>query len=490
MNLWRRLGIRFRLALLYSGIFAIALTVFCGFFFKYFENSQEQAFNTTLFNFAVDMSNNLEMDFIGRLFVNSNVGDEGKVLPFHLGKSFLQIRDPLGRVLFHSLSLRGQNLPFDLNRISELKDKQAIFDTIRIKGLPPAEQMGDLRLLTYWAFRPEWMKPLILQIAVPMDFIREERKNLIVFFLVAIPVVLLTAAAAGILMSRLALKSVQAMTQQAALMGAMGKLSDRVPVPAPDDEIRELAQTFNALLSRLERAFNSQERFISNASHQLKTPLTILKGELSMIKRHHKLDDDEAGDVRDFLVSASSEVDHMIKLVEDLLMLARLDAGKDSLSFRTVALDEILLNVVSRIQKIAIKKNVEIHTSLLSDSPDQELDVQVRGDEELLSCLFENLIENAVKYTQPSSIVTVQLRSNRSRIEMSVCDQGPGIAQEDRRKIFERFHRGCPSSFVQGSGLGLAIASEIAELHGVEIQVDESYSSGSRIVVVFHKPIG
>ncbi len=476
MTGWRTLGIRFRLAVLYSGIFAVVLSIFCIFLFQSFEKSQIQAFDATLYNFAVDISTNLEIDFVGRLFVT--VEEEGKVLPFHLGKSFLEIRDPSGRVLVYPRSLNGQNLPFELQEVSELSQKKAIFQTIQING-------QDFRLLSYWASRAEWLRPLVLQVAVPLDLPRRERQNLILFFFIAIPLVLLAAAAAGFLMSQRALRPVKEMTQKARQMGSVGKLSERVPVPPAQDEIRELAETFNALLTRLEKAFDSQDRFISNASHQLKTPLTILKGELNLIKKHNPTPQE----LNEFLASASAEIEHMIHLVEDLLLLARLEAGKDTLQLHPVDLDEIMLNVVSRIQKIARSKNVQINAGFVSESPDQEFSASVMGDEELLSCLLENLIENAVKYTPEGTCVDVKLGTNAGRIELSVADEGPGIPLENRQKIFERFQRGYPSSFVPGSGLGLSIASEIANLHGVEISVDENKGRGhgTKINVSFPK---
>lgn len=474
---WRRLGIRIRLALIYSAIFGVVLSVFCLVLFQTFEKQQIKAFDDTLRNFATDISTNLEIDFVGRLFVT--VEEEDKVLPFHLGQTFLEIRDLTGRILVYSRSLNGKNLPFETSSLQSLAEEKAIFRTIRING-------NDMRLVTYWASRADWTRPLILQVAVPLDFPRHERQNLILFFLFAIPLALLMTGAAGVAMSQRALKPVKEMTMKAHQMGLSAKLSERIPVPKQHDEIRELAETFNGLLDRLEKAFDSQDRFISNASHQLKTPLTILKGELNLIKKRNPT----PSEMSEFVESASGEIEHMIHLVEDLLMLARLEAGKDNLVLRPVELDEVLLNVVSRIQKIAKNKNVQIHTSFLPESPDQEFEARVSGDEELLACLFENLIENAVKYTPEASVVDVQLKTRSGGIDLFVADEGPGITAENRQKIFERFQRGYPSSFVQGSGLGLSIASEIAQLHGVEISVHDNVGRGhgTRIGVSFPRP--
>ena len=476
MIAWRRLGLRTRLAFLYCGIFAVVLTSFGIFLFQSFEQSQIKAFDATLFNFAVDITTNLEIDFIGRLYVN--VEEEGKVLPFHLGKSFLEIRDPGGRILLYSRSLHGEDLPFDESKVPELVEKKAIFRYIHVKG-------HELRLLNYWATRPDWVKPLIVQVAVPTDLPRQERQNLLLLLYIAIPILLGAAAISGFMMSRWALSEVKRMTQKAQHMGNEGSLSERIPVPKPKNEIQELAETFNELLGRLEKAFISQETFIANASHQLKTPLTILKGELEMIKKRQAT----ASELEEFFKSASSEIEHMIDLVEDLLLLARLEAGRDTLTLRPVNLDEVLLNVVSRLQKLAKNKGVQIRTSFKSESPEAEFSAEALGDEELLSCLFENLIENAVKYTAENTSVDVKLSSNEERTELSISDEGPGIPPEKREKMFMRFQRGKPSSPIPGSGLGLAIASEIAQLHSLGIHVAENTARGhgTRIVVSFPK---
>lgn len=468
MIVWQRLGIRFRLALLYSGIFAIALSVFCIILYRNFETASNDAFNKTVYNFAIDVSNNLEMDFVGRLFVvNPSVIEEDKVLPFHLGKILLEILDANGKVLVYSRSLNGKNLPMDNALLFEVLEKKAVFRDVQING-------QKQRLLTYLAYKNEWAKPLILQLAVPLDLPRQEMRQLLLFFSLAIPVVLVIAALTGFFMSQRALMPVKAMTKTAQAMGNSGHLSDRIPLPGPDDEIRELAATFNALLSRLENAFNSQERFISNASHQLKTPLTILKGELNMIKKRNP----DESELREFFESATTEIEHMISLVEDLLMLAKLEAGKDTLTLSKVNLDEVLMSVVARIQKLAQPKNVRINTSFISEAPTKDFVAEVNGDEELIACLLENLIENAVKYTEPNTSVDVKLISSAGKVEFTVSDEGPGIPLDQREKVFERFHRGYPSSSVAGSGLGLTIASGIAQLHGVSIQVRENVARG------------
>lgn len=480
---FRQQGIRWRLAMLYLSIFAAGLSVFCALLFQYFQRIQIQAFDTTLYNFAVDISTNLEMDFVGRLFVvNSNVAEAGKFFPFHLGGSFLEIRDSQGKVLLHSRSLKDRTLPLNMRTLKKVAQEKAIFQTISGDRLGLENRSPDFRLLTYWAHHADWREPLILLVAVPLDLPRQERQELLLFFAIGIPTFLLVAGVAGVWMSKRALYPVHAMTQKARGITGVENLKERIPVPEALDEISELAETFNNLLDRLDRAFASQERFISNASHQLKTPLTILKGELDLLRKGQT----PANELPQALDSAAAEINRLILLVQDLLLLARLEAGKDTITLTPVRLDEVLMRPVARLQKLGKSKGVQIVTKFSSESPDAELDAEIMGDEELLDSMLENFIENAVKYAPPNSTVELVMKTCDHAVQVSVRDQGPGVPKELQQKIFERFTRVQPSNIIPGSGLGLSIAAEIARLHNVQISLrNVEEGTGTRIDLSF-----
>ncbi len=481
----RQQGIRRRIALLYLSIFAAGLSVFCALLFQYFQRIQIQAFDQTLYNFAVDISTNLEMDFVGRLFVvNSSVAEAGKFFPFHLGGSFLEIRDSRGKVLLHSRSLKERNLPLDSDTLERVEAEKAMFQTISASRLGIESRSPDFRLLTYFTHHKGWREPLILLVAVPLDLPHQERRDLLLFFLIGIPTFLVVAGVAGIWMSRRALLPVHQMTAKASMITGVEKLRERIPVPEANDEIRELAETFNGLLDRLEAAFASQDRFVSNASHQLKTPLTILKGELEMLRKSPL----SAQDVGPALDSAASEINRLIVLVQDLLLLARLEAGRDTIGLNPARLDEVLLKSVARVQKIAKNKRVLITTQFTADRPGMELEGEVMADEELLDSMIENFIENAVKYAPVDSTVEIVMKTSDKFAQVFIRDQGPGVPQEMRSTVFERFTRVEPSNIIPGSGLGLSIASEIARLHNVKIELG-SGADGRGTVVTLTFPL-
>lgn len=485
---WRQQGIRRRLALLYSGIFAVGLSVFCAVLFQYFQRTQIQAFDTTLYNFAVDISTNLEMDFVGRLFVvNPNVSDAGKLFPFHLGSSFLEIRDSRGKVLLHSRSLESKNLPLDARTMQTLEREKAVFQTISAARLGVRSSSPDLRLLTYWAHHADWREPLILQVAVPLDLPRQERRDLLLFFLLGIPAFVLVAGFVGVWMSKRALTPVHDITLKAQGITGVEKLKERIPVPPAQDEIHELAVTFNNLLDRLDKAFASQDRFISNASHQLKTPLTILKGELDFLKKAQG----QTPELSAGLESATAEINRLIQLVQDLLLLARLEAGRDTIALTPVRVDEAMLKVVARVQKLAKIKNIHITTHITAEKLGAELESEVMGDEDLLESMIENFVENAVKYSPENSTIELEMRTKPESVEIRVKDEGPGVPAEQKGKIFERFTRVLPSNIVPGSGLGLSIAAEIARIHGAEIEMtDRTGGRGTVVTLKFRRISG
>ncbi len=481
MMIFRRQGIRFRLAMLYLSIFAAGLSIFCAVLFKYFQRTQNRVFNEALYNFAVDISTNLEMDFVGRLFVvNPNVPEAGKIFPFHLGGSFLEIRDINGRILGHSRALKNRQLPLDAETLARIPHERAIFRTLSASSMGLKSNSPDLRMLTFYASRSDWREPLILQVAVPLDLPEQERRDLLLFFLLAIPLFLVIAGVAGMWMSRRALRPVHEMTSKAAAITGVENLTERIPVPHAHDEIRELAITFNSLLDRLESAFASQDRFISNASHQLKTPLTILKNELHSLRKAQA----QGADLADGLESAADEIQRLILLVQDLLLLARLEAGKDSITFAPVRLDEVMLQSVARLQKLSQKKQVRLRTQITADQPGRELDVEVLGDAELLDSMLENFLENAIKYAPSSTDVELHLKGSAKTVRLLIRDYGPGIPPDMTAKIFERFSRGQSVQNIEGSGLGLSIAAEIARIHGVKIEFGTPASGPGTLVTL------
>ena len=482
-------SIRFRLAALFVGIFGITLILFSTLIYTVFINSREHEFDAALYNRALDVADGINVDFFGDLSVQSNVlFSRGKIFPFAANKAFIQIENFDGKVIAKSEALGKFILPLTLQDTALLLDHGKIFRNTSgtlVSDRAP-ERSQNYRIILYLISKPTIPK-LILQIAVPTTTLDLDRQGLLNFFLLTIPLTLVVALLGGLYLSRRALSPVSDIIEKAQNISAM-ELSARVPVPEANDELKALAITLNALLDRLQQAFQSQERFIADASHQLKTPLSIMRGELDVMQSRER----KPEEVSDFLTSASQEIDHLSKLVGDLLLLARVDAGHSSLSIQKVRLDEITLEEISRLEKLARTKGIKINVNLISRPQGPESNYETSGDPDLLQCMLHNLIENAIKYSFNDGRIEVTLCDSEDSVMVTVKDQGPGIPSEMLPHIFDRFYRAENTKHVaSGIGLGLPIARRIAEVHGGSIgvmsQADPVLSTGTSFEVKIKK---
>jgi signal transduction histidine kinase len=476
-----RASIRLRLTSLFVVIFGLTLIAFSALVYRVFTQNLQSEFDADLFNHALDVVQGIEVDIFGNVQVSPDVlSAGGKIFPFSVGSGFLQLSTLDGRIIARSRSLGKTELPYRADDLRLLQAQGAVFRTLRPNQLPLVLQgqskkraaTTDYRELIYLVQKGEGA-PLLLQIAVPMTLVEEESRELITFFLILIPLTLILAAFGGFYLSRRALAPVSAMIDKAQGLSP-SRLSERIPVPPAQDEIRQLSLTLNGLLDRLQQAFLSQERFVADASHQLKTPLAILRGELDLLRKREPTREETQA----FLSSASQELEYLSRMVEDLLLLARVDAGEAALEIRPVRLDEVALEAISRLQPLARVRNVAIRFDLDVEHGEPEFEVQ--GDPDLLQSLLQSLIENAIKYS-PS--VDVKVSSEADWVWVRVRDEGPGIPAEDLTRIFERFYRVGTQpkgdSRPGGTGLGLAIAKRIAEVHHGILLAESELGKGS-----------
>lgn len=273
------------------------------------------------------------------------------------------------------------------------------------------------------------------------------------------------------LLARSALRPVEEITHLASDIGA-SDLTQRIAAEREPAEIQRLADTFDAMLARLESAFAQQRSFVMDVSHELRTPLTALRGNLDVMLMDKGLDPD----TRAQLESMSSEVARLIRLTSNLLYLAHAEAGRE-IARRPVELDALCLEVV--YQARALRDDVSVRL-------DNEVQVTVNGDRDLLKQLVLNLVDNAIKYSPPNTDVTVSLYATGDEVQIVVGDRGPGIPPDQLEQIFERFYRvsGAQSRRVGGAGIGLAISRWIAQAHGGDIRVESDVGAGSRFIVV------
>ncbi len=466
-----KLSLRSRLTLLFVFIFGTTTLVFSVFAYYFLNKSLLQDFDNALYNYSIDVSQTLEMGQLDDIFSNPHKVEEGKIFPFPSGTALILLRNGAGKVLIQSGQFNKFSPKYQqaLNEISAGAD--SYYETITDTEQIPNAEAGSYRLITF-PVDIEKSSRLYLQIAVPMATFETQLEQLKLILIFGLPAVLLVALISGLFVASRALNPFKEIIQRLEKIGVQ-QLSQRLPVPNANDEIQNLAKALNLMLERIENAFSSQEKFIADASHQLLTPLTILKGEFELQKKN------EPRNL--FLDSGLQEIDHLTKIIKDMLLLARIDSGVSELTFSEVYLDEIVLDVISKLQKISASKNIHIKFDIQENAERKK----IHGEYDLLTNLFMNLIENAIKYSDVNSSVFILIDWQESVTKFSVQDFGPGISEHMRPHLFKRFSRADTSSKSMGFGLGLSIAQKIANLHKTVITLDSSDQSGCLFFVEF-----
>lgn len=460
--------------------FGSTLILFSYFLYNSFEKNQSQDLDVSLYNYTVDIVNSVKVDLFGSAFLSPDfTRNADKIFPFSLGKTFILFRDPSGQILVRSKNSLKHEFPWTDKAAEIVKNYGKMYQTILLDADEDSRTpMQRYRMITHNIDAPGGQR-LVIQVAAPLDLLERQQRRLRNFFFVSIPVVLVLASLMGWLFTRGALQPVTDIITKAKKI-SVGNLSDRIPTPKIKDEIHMLVGSLNDLLSRLEGAFTSQERFIADASHQLKTPLAILKGELDLIKNKNL----SAQETKEFLKSMGEEVETLSKIVENLLLLARVDAGIEKFKFEPVRMEEVLLNQISRLEKLAHTRENKI----IFNMSEKEGGYEILGDDELLGCLFHNLIENAIKYSPEGKQIEINLFERQNELNVEVRDHGSGIAENEKEKIFDRFYRaGSNGTKATGYGLGLALAKKISEILGGYITVSNVVDGGAAFSFIIKK---
>ena len=283
------------------------------------------------------------------------------------------------------------------------------------------------------------------------------------------------AAAVGLLggwwLTRRALAPVSALTDSVEKVSEKN-LGEKIPRTHNGDELDRLTEVFNSMLARLDDSFNRIREFTLHASHELKTPLTVLRGETETALRDEKISATE----RERANSQLEELCRLTQIVDGLTLLAKADAGQVALKLETVRLDELVRDNFADLQILAEPSGIKGELEACEE-------ISVRGDRHRLRQLLLNLADNAVKYNQPSGRVTMSLRRAESFVEFKITNTGAGISPEKLPRVFDRFFRGdtAHGNAVDGCGLGLSIAQWIVSAHGGQIQIA---SEPSKLTIV------
>lgn len=344
-------------------------------------------------------------------------------------------------------------------------------------GIPTFETMPStgsypIRVLTKPVIESGHVTNLV-QVGMPLENMLRTRRRFLFIMASVLPLGLLLAGGGGWLAARRALKSVDRMTRTARRISGE-RLNERVHETGSGDELDRLAKTLNEMLGRLDKTFLQMRQFSADASHELQTPLTILKGEMEVALRSSR----SAEEYQRVLKSGLEEIDRINRLVAGLLLLARADAGALRLDVKSVSLNELLQEICDQMAAVA-----EAHTINLTLDPTRS--IVIPGDREHLRRLMLNLVDNAIKYTRTGGKVTLSLASDDQWAWVRISDTGIGLSTEEQKRVFDRFHRATETRArdERGVGLGLSIAQSIAEAHQGRIEIESAPGQGSTFVV-------
>jgi len=316
----------------------------------------------------------------------------------------------------------------------------------------------------------------VVVVLAAMAPLEEDRRSLFRTLTIGIAAALMVAVLGGLLIGKLALRPLSAMAEQAAALGERN-LTTRLAAPHPRDELGQLAFAFNGLLGRLSSVLSSQRQFMADASHQLRTPVSVLRTTADVtLRRTHRPEPD----YREAITIVTEQAVRLTKLVDAMFVLSRAEAGGRTLRPEPVYLDEIVAECARGLSVIAAERGVRVETT-------GDTDVAFVGDDDCLRQLFMNLLDNAVAHTRAGGLVTAHTHLTEQQISVRITDQGEGIPAADHERIFERFTR--LDQHRPGAGLGLPIARWMAEAHGGTLELDSSSSEGSVFLVTLPRAV-
>ncbi len=464
------MSIRLRLTLLYCVILALTLIVFSA--TLYFTQDQVTLgdIKSNLVHQADGLANN-PRHFPG------GPGEPPPIAPstqpltgtVTLPGRWAQIRNLDGTIAAQTPDLSGTTLPLSDAGLSAVKNGTGWFE---------AAQVQDQPLLIYSEpNRVQGQITQIVQTAAPLTDHEQSLANLRLILIVGSGVVIIAAFIIGWLLAGTALGPIHRITQTAQAIGQERDFSHRVSHVGPNDEVGQLAVTFNTMLTELESAYRqleetleSQRRFVADASHELRTPLTTVRGNIELLRREPPMEAQEHADV---LADTKDEVERLMRLVQQLLVLARADAGRQ-VRREPVALDLLIEDVCRQTKLLAPDRTI-----VCEASPD----VVALGDPDALKQVLLILLDNAHTHTLPQSTIGVAMAVKDDRVVIRVRDTGEGIAPEVLPHIFERFYRGDIARSGTGTGLGLAIAQELIQAQAGTITVESTVGQGTVFTV-------
>lgn len=453
------LPIKWKLALWYGSILGIVLILFSSWVYLYFKSSLEESIDRKLKSIADVLSSSIVDSNAPTIFGNFERYLENVFGRKPKGK-FIQIMDASGRIGAKMSDLETQTLPTSFKSLERALLGEITYETI-------GEHGSRLRIITV-PIREHGKVVSVVQVGTSLEEFDESVSRLFLVMLISIPSAILFTLIGGYILARKSLKPVDEI-RRAAIRISSKNLDERIDVGGRRDELGKLAQTFNDMIERLRDSFQRINQFTIDVSHELKTPLTILKGQTEVALRKER----DTEEYRRILRSNLEEIDRMVKIIDDLLFISRAETKNLTLSKERIALQDLITDVCGDMKIYAEQKGVNLEIGHLED-------IIIEGDELKLRRMLMNIIDNGIKYNHPGGKVQISTHVENGYARIDVEDSGPGIPENEIKYIFDRFYRVDKSRRREsGSGLGLSISKWIAEAHNGGIEVKSFVNRGS-----------
>ncbi len=447
--------IRIRLTLWYTLLLGATLIFFSIILYWVLKLSLHNQIDSNLQDRAQQIVSNIQNQAVLDLKTGKVFIPEANV--FSSSATFVQVIRENGSIVSVSNNLGSQRFPVDDEILNENLKGNFTFKTVSVDNTP-------LRIYS----TPIMAQAQVIgavQVGQSINSVESTLRQVLFFLTGGTVMALVVAGIVGAFLSWTALSPIEKITQTATRIVSAQDLGKRLSPPKANDEVGRLTSTINSMLERLDNFFQAQVRLSADVSHELKTPLTAIRGNVDLLRRGAASDPEELNEA---LTIIDGELDRMSRIVADLLLLSQADAGL-SLRLRPVELDTLMLEVYRQARVVANGVNIQL------GHEDQAI---IQGDADRLKQLLVNLVTNAIKHTPPGGKITLSLHREAEWVRITVTDTGRGIAPIDMPHIFDRFYQ-ANSNGQKGTGLGLSIAQWIANAHGGEITVTSELGQGS-----------
>jgi len=474
-------SVRMRLTLWYTGLLALFLVLLSLITYFIFWRSTLQRTDINLAELSEAFLTTVQAEMLDNHGPDApKVAAQVAIVEHRFRDHVFAVFDPKGGLLTSSQDLPNEEVPGGL--LSSAPFQKLLADSASAERLfqnMKGGRSGYRAFVRKFPVKGRTYTLVILQSLYPQNEMLEEVRQT---FAWVIPIAIILASMGGYFLARKSLAPVVAMSSQAGRIGAEN-LHERLPIQNAKDELGRLAASFNELLERVDQSFERQRRFMSDASHELRTPAAILRGESEVALSQER----PAEEYRESLAVLHAEAQRLTQIVEDLFTLTRADAGQYPLSPKEFYLDELVADCTHAARSLALAKQI----TLTCDVPEE---LPIRADEALLRRMILNLLDNAIKYTPARGRVTVSCERSGNEYALNVTDSGPGIPEDLQRRVFERFFRADKARTRSendggGAGLGLSIARWIAEAHHGSLILGRSDSSGSTFTALLPAPV-